>query len=93
MKRKRLGKRRIKNKNFEILIDCIISDLQLFQIWFPYTFHFLTGKLIFITVDYRSIREMNINLVGKQCIRLIERYNQIYKKDSEFMLCGPFLED
>lgn len=90
MKQIRLKTKRIKNKYFiKFLKDTIIADLKRLELWFPFTISFLTGKMKFILVDYDSIREMNMNLVGKQCTDLIARYNRIYNKNADFMLCTP----
>lgn len=90
MKQKRLKTRRIKKGYFWwFLKNTLHSDLKRFKFWLPDTIKFLTGRLLFIMVNYNSIREMNMDLVGKQCIDLTVRYNRIYKKNAIFMLCTP----
>lgn len=90
MKQKRLGTKRLKNQYFWWLLkNALHSDLKRFEIWFPFTMKFLTGRMLFIMVDYNNIREMNMDLVGKQCMDLTERYSRIFKKKAEFMLCTP----
>ncbi len=90
VKQRRLGTKRFKSGFFfKFLKDMLVADLSSLSFWFPNTFRFLTGKTIFIMVDYNNIREMNMDLVGKQSIDLIQRYNRIYKKNSDFWLCRP----
>lgn len=68
-------------------------DLSRFNLLLTNTIKLIMGRTIIIMLDYETVRDMNMNGVGQQYLRVIRRFKRLYKREINCVLFCPYIKD